>query len=154
MWTNYIIYNSIVDPSCGTDWTDWRPFSQVLLDIQVLAGAELICSLAGLNCIQTEGLFGQSGRTAWSMRGRSWVSLTLWYHLPGWPNKPTYFYKRLQKVRLQGHLNIPHCNTVCRLCEHKRLAIMGKDCSVLSPLPLPYFLLQPPISSAINIAAF
>ena len=31
------------------------------------------------------------------MRGRSWVSLTLWYHLPGWPNKPAGFYITLQK---------------------------------------------------------
>ena len=26
------------------------------------------------------------------MRGRSWVSLTLWYPLPGWPIKPAGFY--------------------------------------------------------------
>ena len=42
-------------------------------------------------------LFGQSGRTAWSMKERSWVSLTLWYHLPGWPNKHERFLKPFLK---------------------------------------------------------
>ena len=63
-----------------------------LYSLDPLAWRPLGPMASGSKLYKTEGLFGQSERMAWSMRGRSWVSLTLWYHLPGWPNKPAGFY--------------------------------------------------------------
>ena len=77
------ILPSITGPKCSLDPLAWGPL-----------GPRASGSKLYKNFIKTEGLFGQSGRTAWSMRTfLSIINPLISCHLPGWPNKPAVFMK-------------------------------------------------------------